>query len=295
MGFVNKLLPTVKGSDAPILILGATEKAISTRLKFAATMIEEGDVNPKKIFLVSGERDLWPKCNGTDIYGEDSTLDLVVTRIKEKIPDIHPSIRSYIKDIISDKFKGLSNKEGLRVTEARASIVREVERRYKITWPTEADLMLEMSHKLLSEQVPKDIILLVSAPKLKEGKRPNTQSTLKYMTEKHTYLLSSENLVVVTSQPYARYQQGVVKDVFVDREVKMAAPPIDDTSGLTLPVLIEVFLSSIYSWKQVASRSLEKNSAGLNQVEDVPPTNCMGVTSCHALSEAHLQTNMSSL
>lgn len=268
LGFINELTPP-QTDVAALLILGATDRAVKIRLDAAAEMIKTGKMNPTKIIIVGGARDLWPvDQENNKTQGEDSTLEMVAERIKEKEEykdkDLQ-SISAEVQSIINKGFEGVDLKNG--VVAARAKIVEQVSQQYGITWPTETDMMerFAKAHEIIGQIN----IGVVNAPKLcviKDGKevweRPNTKSTLEETVKVYGGELQGKNIAVMSSQPYAGYQEGVVKTVMGPQyNICMAAPGVN-LEGIREDLLVvgglEAVFSRTYGFKDLALAKIKE-------------------------------------
>ena len=269
LGFTSEIVPNTPDVFS-LMILGAAEKSVVLRFNAAAQMIKEGKIKPEKIIIVSGARDLWPDNSDHTMMGEPSTLDLVVQRIGTTSD--HLSMRETIKSEFDIRFQDVDPKDGNEVIKARNNIAEEISHQYQIVWPTEADMMEELIKKNdILNQLP---ISVVHAPKIPIKheqkvilKRPTTQSSLEETIKLYGEELLSKDIAVMSSQPHAKYQQGVIWQVMPPSQynIHMAASAIPAvlpdaiSSELLAAIGLEAFLSSIYALKGQAEAQLTQD------------------------------------
>lgn len=267
LGFLGEVVPKNPNVVA-LMILGASQGGILSRFNAAEKMIQEGKLHPKKIILVSGARDLWPADSSGKMSGEPSTLDIVIQRIKERSDNTPENLREKLQAEFDDGFSGTDSKNGAELVKTRDKIAKSISEKYKINWPTEADMMeyLAKQNPVLSQF---DIVV-VNAPKISvmRGKelvieRPNTQSTIEETVKLHGHELALGDIAVMSSQPHSKYQQGVVESVMGQKyKICMAAPGVDLNSISPEMVLVggfEAVFASVFSSKDKAKELLRTN------------------------------------
>lgn len=248
LGFFKEIIPSNPKVDA-LMILGAGEEGTSMRYTYASELIAEGKIQPRSIYLLSGDRSLSAGSEKYKINSEPILMDLLEKRIKEKV-------RVELQISFDKAFEMTDNKNGQEIEATRSAIIQNTEEKYGITWPTELDMMIELFNQTpLSEYE----VHYVNAPKIKvtqtDGtttwKRPNTKSTVTQLI--HQYQLEGKDVVFMSSQPYCRYQSGIIIDIMRPPKYKVymaasAAPALKENQKAVLG--LEAFFSSIYSNKE---------------------------------------------
>lgn len=273
LGFADELLPPTPQTSA-LLVLGAAEGGVRGRLNAAAGTIESKKLMPEEIILVTGARDLWPNDSNGEMKGESITLELLVDKIADKEAD-RKTLRANLQSAFDAGFKDVDPKSGVAVGKAREQIAATLSEKYKILWPTEADMMFHLAstHTLLS----KTPISLVNAPKIeiqKDGKtvmsRPTTQSTLEETLATHGRKLEGKTVAVLSSHPNCQYQHGVVASVLGKTcHVQMVASAVSETELASDAFLVrglEGLFSSVYSHLGMARESLRSKTTEVGTV-----------------------------
>jgi hypothetical protein len=270
LGFIDEVLPENRNADA-ILILGASQNNVSKRLHTCATMLKESKLSTKKIILISGARDLWPSSSHSETQGETLTLPLVVERIQNA--GTYKNQEAPLETVLQETWNQLlADTEGnaSAINKAREKIIETTCATYQIKWPTETDMMRALANELLSGYT----IEIVDAPKIKITKdgqtfysRPTTKSTLESFKEQYRTTLTHKNLVVFSSQPYCKYQQGIVNDLIGhEYTVDMVASEVN-ISELSPASAMETLFASVYANLPSAKAQLEASQHSTLQLD----------------------------
>ena len=104
LGLFDTVGPQSKGA---LIVLGANQYGVTGRLAFAASLIEQEKVIPKKVILLGGERDLWPTSDRMIDKGEEMTIELILERIRNiKEKEINEGeFQDYVKNVIESSNK----------------------------------------------------------------------------------------------------------------------------------------------------------------------------------------------
>lgn len=252
LGFVEPITPKQRTFDA-VLILGATETGCRQRMKLFAQLAPE--LTFKHIYLVTGKRDLWPNDSGNKTKGENITLHLVLRCINEKYSlHSHTSKSTCSHNLTKEQlqaefdavFSEIDYTDGVQVNAARKQIIADVTARYGITWPTETDMMLELSNQALGQY--RDRISVVDTPKGKEGARPTTLTSLEYLNQQH----SLNSALVISAQPVAKYQCAIAQTTLPATKVDLAA-----NGTICMPTNITQVLEALYAFVYAQKMYLE--------------------------------------
>ena len=143
-------------------------------------------------------------------------------------------------------FSEIDYTDGVQVNAARKQIIADVTARYGITWPTETDMMLELSNQALGQY--RDRISVVDTPKGKEGARPTTLTSLEYLNQQH----SLNSALVISAQPVAKYQCAIAQTTLPATKVDLAA-----NGTICMPTNITQVLEALYAFVYAQKMYLE--------------------------------------
>lgn len=207
-------------------------------------------------FLETLRCSLYPKeASEKGVYDQHSikTLDLKIGQDAE-FSDLCKEVKKEVAKVIEQsplttithtKVDEIVNSYKANLGKLRSEIVKAMgaER-----WPTELDMMKSLIQGYEGLRTIK--ILEVNAITLPDGSRPNTQSTLKKMIELHSNVLSGKTVAIVSSQPYAQYQEAIVGstvgDLFKTIVIAPGGNKLTSVSGL------EAVFSYVYAATKLA-------------------------------------------
>ena len=115
IGRIDEIYPKQKNYDG-ILLLGGSEKNMHSRISFLKKLLGDKINFHNKLYILSGERDLWPLL-------EDCTAHILARRTNLELETIRESF-----DRLNDREK----------------IIKEFK---NVKWPNEMDMILEMLNK----------------------------------------------------------------------------------------------------------------------------------------------------
>lgn len=273
LGFIPNIIPTRKHFKA-ILILGTADKEVYKNLSFTAKLLSRGTIVTQQIILVSGKRDLIPRDTKNILRGEQIVLEMLEERIRNQDQDRY--LTHNLQTILQYKFdefcKGINNLNDMAsIVKARNEIVDYISEKYKISWPTESEMMLHFIQNNPFLSVKNYDIKVVDAPKIPvicdNGasvyyKNPDIYSTLQKTFEKFYHEIKDKHILLVSSQPSARYQEGFAREVMGRFcKIYVLAEQIDLFLNSKADVVmhgLENLLSSIHSHKKSAVAALER-------------------------------------
>ncbi|CAD5114056.1 unnamed protein product [Dimorphilus gyrociliatus] len=268
LGFIDKIIPK-NNTFHTLLILGAAYYGFNLRLQAAANMLKNKEINPSRIILVGGERDLWPNDSDNRLNGETIAVEIIAEMLQKSSDEYNKcDICMEIQSEIDKYLEGVSVTDGAAVMSAHEQIYECINSKYGVKWPTETDMISFLAKRNpIINKYPLDI---VNSPKiLKEQNkgvwkyvRPNTKSSLEETIRQYGESLMSKSIVIISSQPYCKYQEQIVKSVFNQQyKIEMVAPAINvqeiSSKERFLVTLFEAFFSSIYASVNSALENVE--------------------------------------
>jgi uncharacterized protein (UPF0335 family) len=193
-------------------VYGASEAGIKNRLVFLKQNVP--DFKNKTIYILTGDRKLWPLYTGDNevikkknIAGEVLTLDL----IKQTNPLCEITA---IENDINKIFEEYKNKD-FDVNSVRKKICYDIEQKYNIKWPNEADLSDKLAHEIFPDKEIKICNGGIDPKTIKNINRPTTETTLKAFRDMTRMdQLSGCNFCFVSSQPYCKRHVELAKQEF---------------------------------------------------------------------------------
>jgi len=266
LGFIEAI-PILSIESIPdVAIFGAAENTIIQRVDFLVSEIDNATIDPSTIYLLSGQRSLWP-------MQEDQLLELLsqqkttnemdIQEIRQKFIEIGRQVFPDCQDFTAQYLNNLS-------TENINKYRQEVQKQFKelgYSWPTEADLMT----KIIAAKLPKytivtDLsdkskssdkkIVVVDVPeiKLQEGttRRPNTEDTLEALKN----IIKEQTLpIFISNQPHIKYQDSLVRKIF-DRQYLTIGPEMPQ--GTQIAVVLDAFARYFYVQTQIITEIIKK-------------------------------------
>jgi|GEM_PF-6394663 len=181
IGFVAEVLPNRDKEYKYVIIYGAAQNGMENRLNdFLGYFLPKINGDPKEIFFLVGKRDAW-------LDSESFAKEVLLEKIN-KLPAI-PGKEKTLKTM--DELEGEINEVYAKfssLTEKRKGAVEYFTQKYKIEFPTEADIAEKIfeskkaeSKKAESKKADLDgfKITIINAEKKTDGSRPDTTDTLK--------------------------------------------------------------------------------------------------------------------
>ena len=212
LGLVDEVAPTnLKPEVLPIF--GAAEPTIHGRYQEFARYHVELKVAPDTVYLLGGQRPLWA-------VHEAITTKLVAERIAAQ-PDNKRPIDEILEEVdvfFTKQAMGVDRTKTEQINAFRDTVINHFTSNYKITWPTEIDMMARIAknNSAFAEQK----IIPVDTPMQKDpvtGRetRPNTRDTIVSMKQLLPGHVGAEKTTVlaISSQPHVKYQRVCLLDV----------------------------------------------------------------------------------
>ncbi len=213
-------------SEGKFVVFGAAEKGLKKRLEFLNKQLEKRQKENCTLYLLGGERNLWPKYSGEDIEVkealkeikfsyEDATSSLLENLNKDKNKELKTSsqFQEKIDTLIEEYIKKIKKKESTKsdltpsLGEVRNHIAKSLkEEGYK--YPTESDLALYLAKQILGIEEGK--IKTIEGMLDPNRERPTTETTLQsFFIEIDKS--QNEALYFVSSQPHIERQEREAK------------------------------------------------------------------------------------
>lgn len=246
------------GSNIPTkLLLGASERTLTTRFQLLANYEMKG-YHSSTIYLLGSDRELW-------IDSEPSTVPMLI----HNLVTTKQITTSEAKEIINKATDTFFKDNTKNIYSKRAEIVKYFSD-MGVTWPTEADLMYNMSISYTKNypMFEDTTFIPINAPKKLNNKgilvRADTFDTYVQLWKDYSANISTTepigkvSLSIVTSQPYAVYQKNQAIAFFHDKPVNIfvISDSINDFRNLNILAALDSFARCIYASKEVVKAKL---------------------------------------
>ena len=159
LGFFKEIKPMHQQYDA-MLLHGAAQKRVEDRIAYAKTLTD--NTTFKNIYLLGGQRELWP-------LHEPMAAQIVAERIGLSVTEVNKKFG----DVLTPEI--LAKNEAYEIPEKRLQIIENFTKEFpNLVWPKEIDMM----GKIAKQELRSSSIISINAPKKPDGKRPNTNDTI---------------------------------------------------------------------------------------------------------------------
>ncbi len=241
-----------------LLVFGADEKDIISRLKIVEDLIKIYNLRYVNLVLLGGERDLWAD-------HEPSTKLLLIKHLMQRLNmpknEAEDVIQNFYNTHLSTKITATNN--STEIIKLREHMVNEFTKIYGEIWPTETDLMQSLTcYMQLEEKTHVTQQIVNAGKKVVGGKllRPDGRDTVVQFWEDSAGEIESYyahnkipiSLVGVTSQPYGEYQRQQMLDVLSNKPAicRMVARKINDISKFNIPEGLDTLARQVYAGKR---------------------------------------------
>lgn len=202
IGFVAKVSPEQNKKYESVIIFGASQKGMESRLNdFLGYFLPQINENPKEIFFLVGERDAW-------LDSESCAKEILLERINRS-PQIN-GINEKTPEDLNKEIQFIS-KDEVNVNEQRKLQVKHFTNKYGIEFPTETDIAKKIVEKIKKENKALEgvKIAFINAEKKPDGSRPDTTDTLKAFiktVEPRKGGFNFKAVMAISDQPYVSSQ-----------------------------------------------------------------------------------------
>lgn len=239
-----------------ILFLGAAQNSMEDRIKTLVKILYNG-YKAKEVYILSGERDLWPK-------HEVLTPVMIAEKIAKKnklsskeFGTLYHKVCHQINKMLPEDM--LLRNKGAEINAVREKIRDIFEHRSKerteypsIKWPSEVDLVKRLLKNYRLEALIK--IKYIDVPKKSSGRRPTTMDGVICFEEQYRMLTKSNRkskLLIISSQPYIEYQTTIVKSILSEKyyDIESIGSGNILTSTKSVAICLDSIARSIYAAK----------------------------------------------
>ncbi len=212
IGFIDKIFPKFDKKYKSVIIFGATQAGMETRIKdYSEQFLPTIKNKPQEIFILAGERDAW-------LDYESFSKKILLERINNSL-----EIKGEITKTSEDLNKEIADLPKIEpLAEQRKAQVKYFSEKYGIKFPTETDIAKEIIESKKTELGDDVKVTFINAEKKPDGSRPETTDTLKAFAtnfKERSEEFRGTSILAISNQPYVSAQDMGIRKLYLGLDI----------------------------------------------------------------------------